>query len=282
MKDREPIKYITKAWVEENTKRVTKRDKELLKIIEENKIVTRDQLITLHPSFIDIKQPINVINRRLAVLYHSYCIDRVRPLVGIGEGSSQFHITLDRAGAILLGIENFRPLMIYESNSYPPKRLPQYYKHTIGIVDLRCALIELLRERGGRILHWSLEDENKIEFSYKEKYILKPDVLTLVITKEKKGSILFYEHDQGTEHKKVIKDKIEGYTAYRLSNTWLGSSWAQIMKVPTFPPVIFLTTGEKKRINWMKNLARKSSINIIAAHVDKRKEILKKIIWGIT
>lgn len=277
LKDREPIKYITKSWVQENVKNITKRDLELLKIIYENKIVTRDQLITLHPSFSNKRQSVNIINRRLKVLYDNYCIDRVQPTVGIGEGSSQYHITLDRAGAILLGIENFRSIVIYDPSSYPSKRLPMYYKHTIGIVDMKCTITELLREIEGEIVYWGLEEENKIHFKFKKEFTLKPDVIA-ILRKNQNGFIFFYEHDQGTEFRNIIKAKIEAYAAYRLSNIWINQRWAKIMKVPTFPTLVILTAGDEKRIEWIEKISKSSGINIVVDSIENRYKIISKLI----
>ena len=96
--NRPEIKQVTKQWVSENVKNINERDIGLLKLIYENKrrLLRRDQIQRLYPVF----ESISVLNRRIRKLYELYVLDRFYPKVGTGEGSSQQHICLDRAGLI--------------------------------------------------------------------------------------------------------------------------------------------------------------------------------------
>lgn len=82
----------------------TNRDLEILKTIERHRVMRRDQLLKLIPSFSDLSQSVQIVNRRLRKLQSNGLIDKSVPIAGsILDDNYQSIITLNRAGFLMLG-----------------------------------------------------------------------------------------------------------------------------------------------------------------------------------
>lgn len=249
--NRSEIKQITKQWVRENVKNITERDKGLLKLLYENKrrLLKRDQIQRLYPVF----ESISVLNRRLRKLYESYVLDRFYPKVGTGQGSSQQHICLDRAGLILLEIDKYNKPINYDNNGN--KVLFLGWEHKILLNEYECIIRELVSKIDGDILIYKVEEN--ISF-FDTQFV--PDIF-LMIEHLGKGYVFFIEVDLGTEDIPYIKRKINLYKDYYLSKQWIMEDWVKLFSVPTFPRILFFTNdGRYKRIETLQSYVSELSV----------------------
>lgn len=123
----------------------------------------------------------DLCNRRLRLLYDLHCINRYFPPTT--EGSTLQHVTLDRAGAKVLGLEQWNRI----------EALPITYRHTIQVGEFRI----LAREYGlGWGRHEYLLGSVRADIYY-------PDHRIAV------------EIDTGTETHTVLKRKAMSYRMIR-------------------------------------------------------------------
>lgn len=243
--ERPEVKQITKLWVKEYCKHVTERDMGLLQLLPERKLLRRNQIEILYPKFASTDR----LNKRLRKLYELHVIDRIFPRVGPGEGSSQQYICLDRAGIILLGIERYnKPIT---TDVLGNKALPLGWEHRVLINDYECHLVQLMHELGGSILAYESERPHSFGDT-----ILIPDIFCLFKI-SKRGFMFFIEVDLGTEDIPRLKHKLDLYTQYYLSKSWLQHDWAHIFHIPTFPRVLLFTEeGYQRRLNVLQEHTR--------------------------
>jgi Replication-relaxation len=87
---------VTSELVGELAGRLTGRDRWVLAMLAEHRVLTTGQLTAL--GFTTARKA----ERRLAQLWAWRCIDRFRPYLGLGRGSAAYHWILDDAGAAIL------------------------------------------------------------------------------------------------------------------------------------------------------------------------------------
>ncbi len=265
--ERPEIKQITKQWVRENCKNITDRDLGLLNLIANRRIVRRDQIQTLYPVF----PSADFLNKRLKILYNKHVIDRIYPPVGVNKGSAKQHICLDRAGAILLGMEKYNKPIHIDQNGQ--KALPLGWEHRIAINEYECRTKKICGKLGAKAVLIHTEKP----YIYNDTRVI-PD-LTCVINHNNKGYVFFIEVDLGTEDLPYIKKKIDSYTDYYLSKTWLKEKWARIFKNPKFPRVLFMTEdGRVKRQNTLQEYTKESSIRFVIDFHENFESIVESII----
>ena len=264
--NRPEIKQITKQWVRENIKHVTERDIGLLTLLHENKrrLLRRDQIQRLYPVF----ESVSVLNRRLRKLYELYILDRFYPRVGIGQGSSQQLVCLDRAGLILLNIDKYNKPINQDYNGN--KILFLGWEHKVLLNEYECIIRGLVDNINGEILFYKVEES--ISF-FDNQFV--PDIF-LLIECQGKGYLFFIEVDLGTEDIPYIKRKINSYKEYYLSRLWIGEIWAKLFENPTFPRILFMTVnGRFKRVETLKNYTNELSIKChFGFHCDFEKVII--------
>lgn len=261
------IKQITKQWVKENVKNITERDIGLLNLLYENKrrLLKRDQIQRLYPVF----ESVSVLNRRLKKLYNLYVLDKFYPRVGIGEGSSQQHVCLDKAGMILLKIEKYNKPINYDNKGN--KVLFSGWEHKILLNEYECIIRELINEINAKILIYKVEES----IAYLGNQFI-PDIFIL-IEYQGKGYVFHIEIDLGTEDIPYIKRKINQYKDYYLSKQWILEEWEQLFEIPTFPKILFFTTdGRYKRIETLQNYTNELSIKCIFGFHSESKEIIRR------
>lgn len=249
--NRPEIKQITKQWVRENIKYITERDMGLLNLLYENKrrLLKRDQIQRLYPVF----ESVSVLNRRLRKLYELYILDRFYPKVGMGQGSSQQFICLDKAGLILLEIDRYNKPINYDSNGN--KILFLGWEHKILLNEYECNIRALINDINADILIYKVE-EPVIFFGNQ----LIPDIF-LIIEYLGKGYVFFIEIDLGTEDIPYIKRKINSYKDYYLSRNWIKEDWVKLFSIPTFPRILFMTVdGRWKRVESLQSYVSELSI----------------------
>lgn len=269
--ERPEVKQITKQWVRENCKNITERDRGLLKLLHENKrkLLRRDQIEILYPTFASTDR----LNKRIRTLFHMHIIDKVYPPVGIGEGTSKQHICLDRAGAILLGLEKYnKPITTDLAGN---RSLPLGWEHKVMLNDYECAIVSSMRNLGGKILLYEVEEIHPFNDTK-----LIPDILC-VLSCGGKGYIFFIEVDMGTEDIPYVKAKLESYKDYYISRAWVNKPWAKMFKTPTFPRVLFITENNRsKRVESLREYAAESSIRFVFGYHAEFTDILEGIIKG--
>lgn len=263
---RDEVKQISRHWVKENCRGITERDLGLLKAIHKRKLLRRDQIQCLYPEFPSTDR----LNKRLKHLYNKHVIDRAFPSLDPGKGSSQQHICLDKAGAILLGLERYnKPIKDVRGN----KSLYMGWEHQITINQIECYLKELSNEIG--IVMKLFQVEKKME--YNDTRII-PDILCLIISKNR-GFLFFIEVDMNTENTKILKDKIDNYVNYYSSKVWVGEKWARLFKTPTFPRIIMLTeAGKERRKKSLQDYSKDQPLDFLVGFHEDFKTIVKSII----
>jgi len=263
--NRPEVKQITKQWVSENVKNITERDIGLLNLLYEHKrrLLRRDQIQRLYPVF----ESSSVLNRRLRKLYELYVLDRFYPKIGIGMGSSQQHICLDKAGLVLLKIDKYNKPINYDHNGN--KVLFFGWEHKILLNEYECVICELINDISAEVLIYKVEEN--ISF-FDNQFI--PDIF-LLIEYQGKGYVFFIEVDLGTEDIPYIKRKINQYKEYYISKQWIMESWEKLFIVPTFPRILFFTIdGRYKRVETLQKYVSEMSIKCIFGFHSEFKDII--------
>lgn len=267
--EREEVGMITQEWVEMNCARITERDKEILKLLATYSVMSSRHLYTLTPgaggekAFSSIKRGQQRVNDRIRILFDLHCVNKHSPLLPPGQGTSVQYVWLDRAGAKLLGIENFRRR----------KSLPQDYLHTSGVLDVVCDFVQMERDGLLEIKYQSIEQKQ-------ETWPLIPDA-GYIIRRNGKGYIFFVEVDRSEKKEKDEVEKIESYRDWQLSNQWLQESWATVMPVPRFPRVIYAFEESKSkwkgRATRLQKAADKCGLKFTACGLSQLPDIIKAL-----
>lgn len=230
-----------------NCARITKRDMEMLKLLQRFSVMSSRHLCALTPGTDDelpfhaIKRGQQRCNDRIRILFDLHCVNKHSPLLPPGQGTSVQYVWLDRAAAKLLGLESFRRR----------KSLPQDYLHTAGILDTHCTLTEMERKNELEIKYHAIEQRYS-------SWPLIPDLL-YVIRMDKKGYIFIIEVDRSEKKEKHEVEKIQSYRDWQLSNQWLQEEWATIMPVPRFPRVIYAFDESKSKWKGRATRLRKAA-----------------------
>ena len=112
----------TDAWVNQYiAPRLTARDKEILQFVHDYRIVTSDQLARLFWTGRSNAQ--RLCNRRLQSLIELRCLARYYPLAQSGKAYQ--HLTLDIAGAKVLGSDKWRKV----------SQLPLTFRHQVLVAE---------------------------------------------------------------------------------------------------------------------------------------------------
>lgn len=253
--EREEVAKITKDWVEMNC-RITKREVELLKIINERKMVRRDMLEIISPSYRHLgNNRTRILNRSLNKMFKNMCIDKVHEKQSFMEGNTPAIISIDKAGAIILGV-NYKTRIKknkkkINGKEYVFRELPSNYKHINGINNLEVETIMFCENTGNHLSKWVIEKPQEFYFG-QEKIVLIPDILMeLKLNTEPINTLYaFIEFDTGSESIRykeppVIRDKIIKYKKYKLSNLWTSD-------YPYFPMILLVTEDEKRTVFFNK------------------------------
>ena len=267
--ERPEVKQITRQWVRENCKNITERDLGLLKIIQQHRIIRRDQLQVLYPEF----PSTDFLNKRLKMMYQKHLIDRIYPAVGLGKGSPKQHVCLDRAGAILLDLEKFnKPIQIDQQGV---RSLPLGWEHRIALNQYKCSIVEVCKSLDAQLKLCWIERP----YVYNDTKII-PDITCLILHKGK-GHLFFLEVDLGTEDTLYIKKKTDNYKDYYVSKRWYNEKWAQVFKTPVFPQVLFFTeNGRAKRKNALEDYTRDSAVSFMYGFHEHFKSSLTNMLNG--
>lgn len=269
--DRPEVKQVTKMWVKENCKNITDRDIGLLRLLLNNKrrLLRRDQLERLYPEFGSTA----VLNRRLKTLYRMHVLDKIYPSVGLGEGSSQQYICLDRAGILLLGLEKYnKPIT---TDLVGNRSLFLGWEHKVFINEYECMIREVVNNIGGKVILYKVEEP----YYYSDNRLI-PDMFVFIMYGGK-GYVFYIEVDLGTEDIPYIRDKLDKYKEYYMSRTWVKEKWTKAFSTPPFPRVLFITEdGRSKRVKTLRDHVEGGSIDFRFMYHSEFKEMFKNIIIG--
>lgn len=155
------IRRITKAYLEKVIPLLTKRDKEIILTLYEQRFLTTEQLQKLFFSYLFGAQ------RRLKILYERGFINRLRPKAN--KGSAQYVYFLSRLGAHLVAF--YKGIKQSELN-WRQKRLRNevvFLEHTLAINEVYVALKEVKRKgKKYKLAQWVSEREFKSAFGILE------------------------------------------------------------------------------------------------------------------
>lgn len=177
--ERNEISKINSDWVQLNCKNITKREVDILKIINDRKLVRRDHLEIIHDSYRKLgKNRTSLLNRSLKKLFEKSCLDKCHEEPEFQKGNLPAVFGLDRAGAIILGLDKkFRRRIkqdckFINGQKYPIRELPNNYPHIHGLNEIEVQTILLSEEMGFKISRWDLEEKNAKVIMYNERFVL--------------------------------------------------------------------------------------------------------------
>lgn len=288
--ERLEVPTINNDWVQLNCKNITNREMNLLKIINERKLVRRDHLEIICEEYRNAgEKRTSVLNRSIRKLFDKMCIDKVHEEAKYRNGNFPAIVALDRAGAIVLGLnKQFKrrikhdEMRIIDTKKYIFRSLPSNYLHIHGINELECQTILLGEELGFNVFKWDLEEKNTRLFMYNERIILIPDIF-MILRVNNKAFLAYIEYDTGKEdyrHKDkfpTLREKLEKYQKYKLSGTWKNEKWAEFSP---FPLILFVTE-DKSRISYVNEKGKKLGLKILAFHSDEYKDNLRTLLKAL-
>lgn len=251
--EREEIEKVTIDWVKTNC-RITERERELLRLVYDRKLVRRDHLEVISESYRHLgSNRTRLMNRSIKKLYQSLIFDKTHEAQIYGRGNTPSIIALDRGGSLLLNVQHKRRIpynkYIVNDKTFYRKKLPANYRHINGINQLEVDTILLCEETGNQILGWHHESPQELHFGG-ERIILIPDIGLHLKLKEK-PFYAFVEYDTGSENRgykdrfPIIHDKIIKYRKFKASKLWIET-------YPYFPMLLFVTEDER-RIDFFNN-----------------------------
>lgn len=258
--EREEISKVTLDWVKSNCKPTT-REIELLGIVKERKLVRRDHLEILVPSYRHLgENRTRLINRSIRKLFDNLCLDKVHEKQDLGKGNSPCIVALDRGGSLLLNLSHKRRIphnkMLVNGQVEIRRSVPLTYRHANGVNQTEVDTILFCEQHGYEILEWNHEVGREFQFN-NEKILMIPDVSIKLKIKNKIVNI-FLEYDTGTEgirSKKsfpVIHEKVLNYRRYKLSKLWEEN-------FKSFP-MVFLVTEDEHRIPYFNQKCKDNGV----------------------
>lgn len=264
---------ITREWVLANCK-ITQREFELLKIIHKRKLVRRDMLEIISPSYRNLgPNRTRILNRSLTKLFKMSCIDKVHEKQTHMDGNTPAIVAIDKCGAMLLGVKH-RPRIkrvtkTINGQEFIFRELPVNFKHINGINQLEVDTILFCEQSGSSLLNWVLEQEIKFHYGSEIVQII-PDVIAKIRMKNKDFA-LFIEFDMGTESARYtappkIKEKIMKYKKYRASGLYKSQ----------FPVLVFVA-NDKKRIDFFNSECEKIGLPGVGMFNEKYKTFLERV-----
>lgn len=240
-------------------KRMTDRDKKIIKILQKHKFASRDHLIQLL-DMQNLKQATAILNKRLKFLYDHHFIDRVCTYDRPGSASLPYVYSLDRASKYIVGKKNWKRSIkhIKGVDGKIIKRLPITYMHNLVINDVVCIAKQTAEDIGWTLTYMGVEEENFIPITYKKKSGIVPDIVLVMM--DQKSEILlsfFIEVDLGNEGKGLLKSKAGHYNMLKLCRTWIDTNWYKehvmeyVAPSVLFPHIVFLMGNSNSARNKM-------------------------------
>ena len=264
--------------------RLQSRDMEILEFVWQAGLASAGQI--QRAFFHSVKNPVqgrNATNRRLRWLYKEYCLNRITP-----KYRSEAVYFADIQGARLIRMKKNKASLrdIHWSAGGNGKHIFQL-KHSLGVTETAIQLIE-----AGRAHNFSLKwrGEAHLQLSTAEGHHFIPDALILLTRAKHRRMSLFLEWDEATETIRQISEKIRRYNHYaRREQIWrtdFARFFPAIIPPKRFIPLVFITTGGKKRLQNMMaavNAIREKTFDKrlpFPVLMSNREIIAKNGIWG--
>jgi hypothetical protein len=276
--EREEIQKVTLDWIKVNCK-LTEREKELLQIVYDRKLVRRDHLEIISPSYRKIKtNRTRLLNRAIKKLYKGMVFDKIHEEQDIGKGNNPCICAIDKAGSLMLGKSHRRRIIhkrsTHKGQYYIERSLPNNYRHINGVNQTEVDTILFCEEIGCKVVQWKHEVASRFQFNGEE-ILFIPDVFCEL---DINGNhlLLFIEYDTGSENFRyksnfpIIHEKIIKYRRYYKSNLWKES-------YNSFPLVLLITEDEK-RIEYWNKTSKELGIRGVGVYVDKYVNVLRRLV----
>lgn len=213
--------------------RLTIRDRHLLRLIKEQRVLTSPQIAQIAFDTDDAAR------KRLLALHHMGVLDRFRPNLPPGMGTAPYHYVLGPVGAAVLASEDGVELGAY---GYRRERAlsiaySQRLAHTVGTNGFGAALRGFARRYGNaELLDWWPESSCVSLWGD----TVRPDAYGR--WRQDDHTIDFFlEYDTGSEPLDRVVRKLDGYAAL-----------TQATQVIT--PVLFWVQGERREANLRRKL----------------------------
>lgn len=253
---REEIKKVTLDWVKANC-RLTDREKEILQLVYDRKLVRRDFLEVISESYRNAGDNRTILlNRAIKKMYRHMILDKVHEVQEIGKGNSPSIVSIDRGGSILLGIPHKKRITQKKTTckgiTYVTRTLPSNYKHIHGVNKTEVDTILFCEATNNKINRWKHEVATKFIYNG-ENILFIPDVL-VEIQFDNKIFLGFIEYDTGSEDHRNKKDfptiyeKLINYRKFKASKLWVNDY--------KYFPMILLVTEDDKRIPYFNKKCR--------------------------
>lgn len=262
---------ISEDWVKLHCKNITKREKRLLEIVYERRIVRRDHLEIIHEDYRNIPRRTNVINRSIKKLFDCMALDKVHEKPEFMEGNLPAIVAIDKAGSIILN-KPFKRRIKQEKRIINQKEMifreiPPNFSHFHGINALETITIQWILSKNYKF-KWFLAQYNEKRFKFnQEDVILIPDVF-VVINANNSIFLFFLEYDTGTEDRgnksrfPVIDEKLDKYRRYKATGVWKEEWWAK--QVVTGFPLMLFVTEDPYRIDHINKESKKMGLHVDA------------------
>lgn len=277
--EREQVEKINSDWVKLNCK-ITRREKELLEIIKNRKMVRRDMLEIISPSYRNIGDNRTlVLNKSIRKLFVKNCIDKAHESKGFQSGNTPAILSLDRAGSMILGVKH-KPRIkhvksVVNGKPYTTRRLPANFRHINGVNQLEVDTILFCEEKGWDIVRWIHEKPQELHYGG-EKVVVIPDIAMELKTNTEpsKSFIAFIEFDTGSEsirekEPRIIRDKVIKYKKYKLSKLWENDF--QVF------PVLILVTEDEKRTAFFNRKCKENGLVGLGVYYENYKKFLERL-----
>lgn len=281
--ERNEVQKVTLDWTKTNCN-LTTRERELLQLVYDRKLVRRDHLEIISESYRMAGDNRTILlNRAIKKLYKKMCLDKIHEIQEVGKGSKPCVVALDKAGSLLLDVPHKKRILQnrthYKGKDYVIRSLPSNFQHVNGVNKMEVETILLSEEIDFNILKWQIEKPRKFTYSG-EDIILIPDVLMILEIKGK-HFVAFIEYDTGSEGLRqkepaIIREKIVKYRKYRNSNLWLEEEWQKELNQPTYPIILFVTQDEK-RIQFFNDKSKELKVRGLAMYHERYSDVLRQI-----
>lgn len=275
--ERTQEKKVTLDWLATNCN-LTPRESELLQLVHERKMVRRNHLEIISPSYRHLgDNRTQIINRAITKLFRQMIFDKVHEPQKIGEGNTPCIVALDRGGSLLLSVKHKARIIQSKSSrngqDYITRRLPANYRHVNGVNQMEVDTILFSESTGHDILSWKIEPSTSFIWN-NEKQLFIPDVLFEMQIKHKK-LIVFLEYDTGKEdlrNKKdfpTIHEKLKEYRKYKLSDLWKE-------ELAYFPLILFVTE-DMERVKWITAKCKELNLKGYGVYHENYTDVLERL-----
>lgn len=263
---------------------LTKRERELLQLIYDRKLVRRDSLEIISPSYRKAgNNRTTLLNRAIKKMYRHQILDKIHEVQEIGRGNTPCIVGIDKGGSILLGVPH-KPRIAQKKTfvrdkCYVTRFLPSNFRHIHGVNQLEVKTILFCEDTGSKILMWKHEVATNFVYNG-ENILFIPDSL-YVLEINGKPFPIFLEFDTGSEglrekEPKVILNKIINYRRYKASRLWLEEEWQKSLHKPMFPLLLFVTE-DYKRIQFFNNKSKENGVWAYGVYHENYYDFMKEI-----